>query len=827
MNYQNIREGEVKNKITQEFFTEYDCTKVLGDVDFAVSPKEGIFKDEIFYLWAEAKQKPTDVLVMLTQLVITVGKAKLDQKFTPPAFLGAFDNEKIAFVPYKDVHEVFYQNDFNWKAAPNDHTSKEFQQVYNQVDKVINHSLPFNTFLFYFKKDEKELRKFIKENFIVGKTETAKIEITEYNFVHIFYKWLETVKPTIAVKWEGEAYEYGIFERDFYLADLISENDETIEKLLVQLKKTYYKTEVNINKKFFQEIEFTDSGAAYRIFWNKYRRPPKDIYRQEIKNRQDLLVLPNFRERKGAFFTPQIWVEKSQEYIADVLGEKWQDEYYIWDCAAGTGNLLYGLTNPLHIFASTLDSGDVKIMHQDIDNQHSKLLKNHVFQFDFLNGDFSELPQNLQNIIKDEKRRKKLIIYINPPYVEADNRKGEGRKGVAESKIQNKYSELMGYTKREIYIQFLTRIYQEISGCKIGEFSTLKLLQAPRFSDFRKFFKAKLKKCFLIPANSFDNVKGQFPIGFKIWDTDDKVDFKQINVEVFNSENIHICNKKIWNYDNKKLINDWVKTFRKTNLLSIATIIGVGSDFQNQRLVRFGEPNMKVPADNHNWQISINNFIQSCVYFAVRKVIPATWLNDRDQFLFPNKKWEKDIEFQNDCLVFTIFNNNISAKNGVNHWIPFKETEIGVQSEYESHTLISFLSGEKVANAYSDLFSHLKDKTEKQSGLNWQQGQKREFSAEAQEVFDAGKALWKYYHGQDMKFFEFKFNREKYNPNASLYDIKGYFKCFSKDKQGKERMNNKSTDPEFNMLEKKLSQALNILAKKIEPKVYEYEFLLK
>jgi len=243
MNYQDIREKEVENKISQEFFTEYDCTKVLGDVDFAVSPKEGIFKDEIFYLWAEAKQKPTDVLVMLTQLVITVGKAKLDQKFTPPAFLGAFDNEKIAFVPYKDVHEVFYQNDFNWKAAPNDHTSKEFKQVYKQVETAINR-FPWERYEFNFEKDEKELRKFIKDNFIEGKLGTTQIEITEYNFVHIFYKWLETVKPTIAVDWENGAYKYKIFERDFYLADLISENDETIEDLLVKLKKTYYKTEV-------------------------------------------------------------------------------------------------------------------------------------------------------------------------------------------------------------------------------------------------------------------------------------------------------------------------------------------------------------------------------------------------------------------------------------------------------------------------------------------------------------------------------------------------------------------------------------------------------
>jgi hypothetical protein len=51
----------------------------------------------------------------------------------------------------------------------------------------------------------------------------------------------------------------------------------------------------------------------------------------------------HIRERRGAFFTPAIWVEKSQEYLKKALGENWQDEYYVWDCAAGTGNLLAGL----------------------------------------------------------------------------------------------------------------------------------------------------------------------------------------------------------------------------------------------------------------------------------------------------------------------------------------------------------------------------------------------------------------------------------------------------------------------------------------------------
>jgi hypothetical protein len=109
-------------------------------------------------------------------------------------------------------------------------------------------------------------------------------------------------------------------------------------------------------------------------------------------------------------------------------------------------------------------------------------------------------------------------------------------------------------------------------------------------------------------------------------------------------------------------------------------------------------------------------------------------------------------------------------------------------------------------NGYSNLFEQAKD-------VNCI---KREFSAEATDVFNAGRELWQYYHAQ-----------KNINVNASYYDIRAYFKNFSKDKKGKERMNNKSDNPEFNVLEQNLTKALNILAQKIEPKIYEYEFLIK
>jgi len=803
MSYElNSREEELKNKVSQDYFAEYDTTKIIGNVDFCVamhqSQKEAA--DYESFLWAEAKRGIADMYKSIVQLILTIGKARTYDKFLPPAMVGAFDAEKIAFIPYSTIQDIFYLNDFNWNITPSNHESKEFKLVYEKVKGTIDQ----NALLFYYENDAYELKKFIKNNFVVGKFGFTKIRIDKNNFMVIYNKWLQTVKPSIAVNWEVTK-KFGIIDGDFYLADLLSVENESIkDKLSIFLKKDYYEVERGIdNFGLFRTSQafFNDKQKAHTQFWNKYERPPQEEYWDYIVERRDLLVPQDIRERKGSFFTPQIWVELSQKYLTDVLGIDWQDDYYIWDCAAGTGNLLAGLTNKYHIWASTLDKQDVDVMKDRIKNG-ANLLEDHVFQFDFLNDDFKKLPKGLQEIINEPKKRKKLLIYINPPYAEADNRKGEGRSGVAESFIHKKYSDKMGYTKREIYIQFLTRIYYEIDGCWLADFSKLKNLQAPKYHQFRMYFEAELKKCFIVPAATFDNVTGSFPIGFKIWNTAVKKKFEHIITDVFDANGVLSGKKNLWAYDNVKLLNEWVKTFRysKVEPESIATIIGVGSDFQNQRLVRIDRPYMKVPADNHSWQITKNNLIESAIYYSVRHCIKATWLNDRDQFLFPNEDWKNDTEFQNDCLTYTLFTNNIQSKFGTNHWIPFTEYEVNAREKFGSNFMTQFINGKLKIEEKADIYNEAKEIGTK----------KLDFSDASKAVFDAGRALWRYYHAQPAS-----------NENASLYDIRAYFQ--GRNKKGK--MNHKSQDDEYKDLITALREALQLLEQKIEPKIYKYGFL--
>jgi hypothetical protein len=127
-------------------------------------------------LWAEAKVAPSDIIAMLAQLVLTIGKARTFNEVLPPKFLGCFDCEKIAFIPYADIQGIFHQNDFNWKVAPSNRETREFKMIYGQIDKIINNK----TYRFDFEKDEKSLKLFILKNFM------PDINITKIKKTHVF-----------------------------------------------------------------------------------------------------------------------------------------------------------------------------------------------------------------------------------------------------------------------------------------------------------------------------------------------------------------------------------------------------------------------------------------------------------------------------------------------------------------------------------------------------------------------------------------------------------------------------------------------------------------
>lgn len=807
MKYPNIKEEELKLKVSRDYFSDFDCTRIIGNIDYCVSTDYSKFDNSLFkdttddwresLLWAEAKKGVADVYSSFTQLILTIGKARTFDKSLPPPFLGVMDSEKMAFIHWSAIHELFYVNDFNWNVTPSDYKTKEFAIVLERVKNILANDY----LLFDFEKDDKELKSFIKTNFKHGNENPSKIKITKNNFMIIYNKWLQTVKPTISIDW-NKAKANGIIDGDFYLADILSRENESIkEKLFVLLKKDYYELDKRIDAQGLfdsKKATFNDKQKAHTLFWSKYERPPKEEYWDYIIGRRDLLVPQDVRERKGSYFTPQVWVELSQKYLADALGENWQDEYYIWDCAAGTGNLLNGLTNKYNVWASTLDQQDVDVMKDRIKNG-ANLLESHVFQFDFLNDDFSKLPIELQKIVNNEEKRKKLVIYINPPYAESNGRTNTKRSNIQSTKTHLKYLSKLEKVGAELFAQFLIRIYCEIPNCKIGQFSTLKAISATNSKIFRNNFLAKLESSFVVPADTFDNVKGSFPIGFFLWDTSVKDKNEQIRCDVYERDSDFVGYKHFYSHSGEKKINDWLKTHKTLAGQEVGYLMADSPDVQNTNFVSI--QNIKANRHGINFPIDSKNLIISAIYLSVRHSFKATWLNDRDQFLYPSGLWELDTLFCNDCLVYTLFHgqNRISSQYSTNHWIPFTEQEVDAKEKFESHFMSDFIGGKNMNKSPVGLFDEVSE-----------QPVELQFSLEAKTVLVAGLILWRYYHSQ-----------ENINVNASLYDIREHFQ--GRDASGK--MNNKSNDEHYSELIGNLRSSLKILASKIEPKVYEYGFL--
>ncbi|GAA9063717.1 hypothetical protein Taitung243_13990 [Helicobacter pylori] len=859
LDFSNLNEEPLKSSVAKAFFENFDFS---GDkIDFIITYNhknkgKPLWVEPI--LWAEGKKGKSELFKSLAQLILTIGKHKFYTHFPPP-YLGAFDAFSFLFVEYHKLDFIFTRSDIDFSVTPSNHNTESFKHLLNELTPLLEKE----ALIFDYETQNKELKAFIKDNLLYSKR--SKIPVDKNNFVHVYFKWVEHVKPSISIEWQ-QARKQGILDADFYLADLLSESNETIlESLNTILKVNHYKFNKKLNNfgAFnFDETSFNDKQKAHQTFWNIYERPPKREFWGYIIERRDLLVSNDIRERKGAFFTPKIWVEKSQEYLAKILGQDYQDEYIIWDCAGGTGNLLSGLINKANLYLSTLDKSDVSIVKERIKNG-AKLLENHVFQFDFLNDDFysEKVPKSLQEILKDKEKLKKLIIYINPPYAEATGYTSTSKdykhkpKVARNNKVYETYKDLLGRGANEVFAQFFMRIYMELNGCIMASFSTLKYLNSSNFKKFREVFKAEFKGGFMVPADTFDNVKGQFPIGFLVWDTSSilhkenplnlggnskeekqnsnlildqdnlkdnplKEHFYAVSLEIFDSFGGFLGTKNIVIDDeNNKPIIHFLRPFYDKSNEPIGFLRFMGADFStNISTCLCNHLTINDVREVKYTPITHNNIAEMCIYFSIRYCIKATWQNDRDQFYAPyNDAWQDDNEFKNNSLAFCLFHNQNRIMNfdntkkygkfvEINHFIPFDEEEVGAKERYASHVLLDFL---KVKLQEQTQNNNLFDSSKKEN-------KPLEFSQSALNVFNAGKEIYRYYHTQD-------FTNRPYNANISLYDIKEFFQ--GRNAQGKLNLPAKAKDEHYKQLYANLQDALKDLAKEIQPKVYEYGFL--
>ena len=283
--------------------------------------------------------------------------------------------------------------------------------------------------------------------------------------------------------------------------------------------------------------------------------------------------------------------------------------------------------------------------------------------------------------------------------------------------------------------------------------------------------------------------------------------------DFYQADGIFFCNKTLDTNDSHPLIVKWLQQFYDKDNSAIGYQMTKGTDIQNNNGIYIS--NWVRPNDikKHMFTpITANNLIPMCIYTTIRHCVIPDWHNDRDQYLYPQDNWSDDSVFQGDCLVYSLLCgfNNITSAHGTNHWIPFTESEVNAKDNFASHFMSDYINGKNRPKKSNNLQGELFEQTESEDT----ECKPLEFSPEATAVMNAGRELWRYYHSQPNA-----------NPNASFYDIRMHFQGTKTTAKGKVQMNPDSNDATYTVLIKSLRERMAELAKRIEPKVYEYGFL--
>jgi hypothetical protein len=459
--------------------------------------------------------------------------------------------------------------------------------------------------------------------------------------------------------------------------------------------------------------EIAIHGDMFNGFFKHFQREYTPREKEKFTEIADRLLEDTSRRLKGEFYTPTNWVNEAHKMITETLGPNWRDNYIVWDCAWGTGNLTRDYSFK-ELYCSTLFKTDIEIGSKY--NYTSK-----KFQYDFLNDDIElligkdllygslELPKELLTAFETDKP---ILFLINPPYGSAGTMKTDGssKKGITNSEINLLMKiDKMGACSQQLYAQFLFRILlmklkYNLSNVVICLFSTPLFLTGSSFIKFRKLFLSnfRFETAMLFKASQFDDVSDTWGISFSIWssgETKDKNNFKHIIKELCTSnanltnEIIPVGIKNIYNLDNDKTFSDWIKEDVKAlktydaPLLSSALkvkekgygrlakdALGYYVNSGNSIYDNNGDVFLVSGCSSRGHGISVLpcNFNRVVASFTARKLITgkySTWINNKDEYIVPDTKHHKYIEWCNDSIIYSLFNtsSNQSSLRNIKH----------------------------------------------------------------------------------------------------------------------------------------------------------------
>lgn len=738
---------------------------------------------------------------VLTQVLFYIKRFEVAGQILPNVIMVGDVNE--CFVIHSNEIIKYLDEDVDWNVAPSNAASLNPDLVMKiSEDEAIN---PF-----IFTVDENFSFKDVADRIIdLAENVQRYVHVTEHNIATIFEYFTNRVITN---------------------KKKISANDiVAIFMGVITKSEDYYKHPNKKNTLVTPLGDIKIDGEGFDSFFSYFNRNYTPQEKMRFAEISDRLIEDTNRRNKGEFYTPTLFVDYAHDMISKEFGEDWKEKYVVWDNSAGSKNLTrdYYFNE---LYSSTLEQAEL-----DISKHYNKEAVS--FQFDFLNDSLDKLPKGL---IEAFEQNKPIIFFMNPPYATASNMgtNSDAKEGVAKTMINKQMlKDKIGASSQNLYAQFIYRLMMikrkyNLTNCHIAMFTPTLYLSGPSWKGFRKeFFKDfNYTDGCTFRASHFADVADTWGIAFSIWKNgvETSSDFNHQLVDCVDGEISVTGNKDIYHLDGICKASDWIKEPVKdletdkggihlTSAIKIQEVetshsasifpFALGYFYcksnnvykNTQEVALFSNAN----SDSAGCGINETNFTRCTSLFSARRLVQKNWINWADEYMAPDTSNERWQEFENDSIIYSLFeskSNQSSLRN-----IDYKGKKWDIKNEF------FFMSKEEMLGL-SEEFSNddcYNDARVSKERYVYELLNGIELSEEAQAVLDKAREIVRKTFKYRKLFNEEHENYQINNWDASYYQMKPLWKEYAKE-----------DFEEFKVLYKKL-------ADKMRPQVYELGFLRK
>lgn len=477
----SLNEKDVENTYRHNFlkkFKDMEITSPFKCDGFGVSKSHKVrvlmeYKDDVNL------SNKAELVKVLAQSIFYI-KYFYDKGIVPPSTVFIADRNECLALHVNDLID-YLDMDLNWKVAPSSaHTITDLVLALMNDDKI----RPF----VYNSDDFDDCVQKIKD---LTDNVQRKVLVTDKNITEVFRYFDEKVLGKTKLTTNEKA--------NLFVQILVNKDDNYLHPV---------KRRKMVVTKSFGEVPVV-SREGYESFFGHFASSYSPSQKHKLAAVVDRIVEDTTRRRQGEFFTPAIWVDKAHEYIASVYGDDWKEKYVVWDPAWGTGNLTRDYQFK-ELYVSTLNQSDIDTANQM--GYNSEAVK---FQYDFLNDNYSKLPEGLRKAIEEGRQ---IIVLMNPPYGTSSTSFGNHKKGTSKTIVnQAMLDNGIGRSSQQLYAQFLYKL-KEYGIKNISVFSKPNFFTSSGFIKFRElvWLDFELMSGFIMDASEFADVK-QWPLTFTVW----------------------------------------------------------------------------------------------------------------------------------------------------------------------------------------------------------------------------------------------------------------------------------------------------------------------